>query len=174
MNKPYKHVSNYMNAFLNELPEEQKKKVLIDRKIKQVYQQFSQCVDAFILNHVNSVYLIKEDSDVSRETRLVLTVYVDNSLVAAELNAQRELVVLKYRELFARTIDEFVIKISHGAYRENYPFQKESSESEKKFHRLSPEEEAEIESQISHIKDKDIRQSFQRVLKATKEHPLSE
>lgn len=181
MGKPVKHVSRYMNAFLNKLPEEQKKKVLVDRKIKQVHQQFSACVDPFILDHVNSVYLIKEPSegkgshdDVSRETRLILTVYVDNSLIAAELNAQRELVVLKYRELFSLQIDDFRIKISRGAYLENHPFEKKDEEKPKKIRRLTPEEEAAIDSQVDRLSDPEIRASFQRALKATKEHPLSD
>lgn len=181
--------SSYLNAFFNELPEDQKKKILIDRKIKQVHRQFSQCVDLFILEHVNSIYLIKEDldrpkrkktecnserekADVSRETRLVLTVYVDNSLVAAELNAQRELVVLKYRELFGLNIDEFVIKISRGAYLENHPFQKGTESEMKKFRRLTPEEEQEIDVSLSTLSDPALRASFRRVIKATKEHPL--
>ena len=170
-----------MNGLLNLLPEEQKKKVLIDRKIKQVHQQFAACVDPFILQHVNSVYLIREqdqrsDQDgVSRETQLVLTAYVDNSLIAAELNAQRELVILKYRELFSLEIDEFAIKISRGAYLENHPFsEQEEGLKRKKIHRLTPEEEQEIESRVSTITDREIRQSFQRALKATKEHPLED
>lgn len=169
------HVSNYMNAFFNHLPDEQKKRALIDRKIKRVHAQFAACVDGFILEHVNSVYLTKEEipesKDVSRETQQILTVYVDNSLVAAELNAQRELVILKYREQFDVKVNRFDIKISRGAYRENYPFKK--PQYKKNFptpHKLTTEEEKEIETRVSHIKDKDIRESFQRVLKATKEH----
>lgn len=101
MKRPQTHVSNYMTAFFNQLPDEQKKRALIDRKIKQVHAQFAACVDEFILEHINSVYMTKEEipdsGDVSRETHQILTVYVDNSLVAAELNAQRELIILKYR-----------------------------------------------------------------------------
>ena len=49
MKRPQTHVSNYMNTFFNQLPDEQKKRALIDRKIKQVYAQFAACVDEFIL-----------------------------------------------------------------------------------------------------------------------------
>lgn len=175
------HISNHVNSILDALPEEQRKKILVDRKIKQVHQQFSACVDPFILDHVNSVYLIKENAgkkeqeDVSRETRTVLTVYVDNSLIAAELNAQRELIVLKYRELFSLKIDKFLIKISHGAYRENYPFKEiKKAQQRKKIHRLTPEEEEEIKTQTSTISDQELRQSFERAVKATKEHPLED
>lgn len=182
MSNPYKHVSSYMNAFIDHLPQEQKKKVLVERKVKQVYEQFSACVDPFIAEHVNSVYLVKDEKpsdrdseDVSRETSLRLTVYVDNSIVAAELNAQRELVILKYRELFGIKLDELEIKISRGAYRENYPLRAQNDETDQKiFHELTPEEEAAIEIQTAGISDEDIKASFQRALKATKEHPLKD
>ena len=128
MKRPQTHVSNYMTAFFNQLPDEQKKRALIDRKIKQVHAQFAACVDEFILEHINSVYMTKEEipdsGDVSRETHQILTVYVDNSLVAAELNAQRELIILKYREQFDVKVDRFDIKISRGAYRGELSFQK--------------------------------------------------
>lgn len=188
MKKQAKHVSSYMNIFLNNLPEEQKRKALIERKVKQVYRQFSACIDPFIADHVNSVYLVKEAvgskgkkakeseevRDVSRETLLKLTVYVDNSLVAAELNAQRELVILKFREQFDVEIDEFDIKISRGAYRENYPLRAKKEESACDAHQLTPEEETAIEQQTAQISDPEIKASFQRVLKATKEHPLKD
>ena len=177
MKRSQTHVSNYMNAFFSQLPEEQKKRALIDRKIKQVHDQFAACVDEFILEHINSVYMTKEEipdsGDVSRETHQILTVCVDNSRVAAELNAQRELVILKYREQFDVKVDRFDIKISRGVYRENYPFKK--SQYQKNLptpHKLTAEEEREIETRVSGIEDKDIRESFRRVLKATKEHPL--
>ncbi len=174
MEKKTRHISGLMNVLIDRLPEEQKSKVLIERKIKQVHDQFATCVDSFILDHVNSVYLTKEELDVSRETKLKLTVYVDNSTVAAELNAQRELIILKYRELFNIKIDTFIIKISRGAYRENFPFKNKKHEEVKKFRRLTPGEEREIADQVSLISDSDIRSSFQRLLRAVKEHQQKE
>lgn len=174
MKKRTQHISGLMKVFIDRLPEEQKRKALVEKKIKQVHEQFASCVDPFILKHVNSVYLIKENIDVSRETVLRLTVYVDNSTVAAELNAQRELIVLKYRELFKIKIDEFLIKISRGAYKDNHPFTEHSLETPKKIRRLSPEEQQEIKTQVSVISDDDIRFSFEQLLKATKEHQTRE
>lgn len=174
MKKRTQHISGLINTIVDRLPEEQKRKILVERKIKQVHEQFAACVDPFILNHVNSVYLVKENMDVSRETILRLTVYVDNSMVAAELNAQRELIVLKYRELFGLKIDEFIIKISHGAYKENYPFKERLRKKSQKIRRLTPEEEQEIKARVSTISDSEIRTSFERLLKATKEHQIEE
>lgn len=174
MKKKTQHISGLMNTIIDQLPEEQKRKILVERKIKQVHEQFAACVDPFILDHVNSVYLIKEQGDVSRETTLRLTVYVDNSMVAAELNAQRELVVLKYRELFSLKIDEFIIKISRGTYKENYPFKERPQKNLQKIRRLTPGEERKIKDQVTTISDSDIRASFERLLKATKEHQSEE
>lgn len=174
MKKRTQHISGLMNIIIDRLPEEQKRKILVERKIRQVHEQFAACVDPFILKHINSVYLIKEDRDVSRGTTLRLTAYVDNSTVAAELNAQRELIVLKYRELFGIKIDEFIIKISRGAYKENYPFKERLQKNPQKIRRLSPEEKQEIKTQVSTISDDDIRNSFEQLLKATKEHQIEE
>lgn len=170
MKSRVKHISSIMNAFIDHLPDDQRKKILVDRKVKQIQEQFACCVDPFILDHVNSIYLIKEEN----ESTFKLTVYVDSSAVAAELNARRELIVLKYRELFGLEIKEFIIKISRGAYRERYPYRKRSDETEKqkKIHHLTPEEEEEIRSRTSSISDADLRESFSRVLRADKEHPL--
>lgn len=176
MKRPQTHVSNYMTAFFNQLPDEQKKRALIDRKIKQVHAQFAACVDEFILEHINSVYMTKEEipdsGDVSRETHQILTVYVDNSLVAAELNAQRELIILKYREQFDVKVDRFDIKISRGAYRENYPFKKLQNQKNLPPSQADCRRRARDRDVCFGIEDKDIRESFRRVLKATKEHPF--
>lgn len=70
-------------------------------------------------------------------------------------------------------VDRFDIKISRGAYRENYPFKKlQNQKNLPTPHKLTAEEEREIETCVSGIEDKDIRESFRRVLKATKEHPF--
>lgn len=200
MSREARHVSSYINAFIDHLPEEMKKKVLVDRKIRQVQDQFAECVEPFFLEHVNSIYLIREKNDAQvqdygdgeeqsqscdvRTARqkcldgpLKLTVYVDNSSIAAELNARRELIVLKYRELFGLEIDEFIIRISRGDYRKNHPYLQRAeveaaAEKSKKIHRLTPEEEEEILARTSNISDSDIRAAFIRALKAEKEHPL--
>lgn len=191
-NKPQR-VAKPLAALLNNLPEDKKREYLVGRRVKQIQEQFASCVDPFILDHVNSVYLIKSEAnktdskndaqgidsaleqdapDVSRETIYDLTVYVDNSLIAAELNAQRELIILKYRELFSERIDTFSIKISRGHYLNRYPYRSQEDEKTVSFHQLSKTEEEEIEKSTALISDADIRASFQRALKAIKEHPL--
>lgn len=174
MSKPTRHVSSFVNSFFDRLPEDEKRRYLIDKKIKKIHKQFAACVDQVILEHVNSIYLNEEQVDVSRETRLILTVYVDNSLIAAELNAQRELIILKYREKFSLKIDKFDIKISRGAYLDNHPFRVEETKNIPKVRRLSSQEEQEIENMTSGISNQKLRESFQRLLRANKEHQSQE
>lgn len=193
MSKNPRHVAAPLNELLAFLPQEQREKFLVGRRIKQVQDQFAACVDPYILDHVNSVYLTKVETedveegiavqendrsdknstsdDVSRETLYNLTVFVDNSIVAAELNAQRELVVLKFRELFSVKIDTFSIKISRGQYLRNHPFRKKDEDEKQAFHPLTTEEDDAIRKMTASIGDPEIRASFQRVLKAIKEHP---
>ena len=54
-----KPVSNSFNAFYYSLPEKVREKVLVNRRIQKIHQQFSQVVDPYILDHTNSVYLLR-------------------------------------------------------------------------------------------------------------------
>lgn len=126
-NNALKPVSNSFNEFYRSMPEEVKKRILINQRIKTVHDQFSQVVDPFILEHTNSVYLLRHKDLLDNEVIdkvFDLVVYVDNSLVAAELNARRELICLKYREQFNVMIDVFEIRISRGQYKEKHPLNK--------------------------------------------------
>ena len=74
------------------------------RAIEEVYKENAQ----FHLAHTNSVIIT------AKRGVKTLIVYVDDSIFAAELNAQRELVWLKLLEMFGEEIDDFQIKISKG------------------------------------------------------------
>lgn len=166
------HVKTLMNSFLDHVPEEMRSQVLIDRHIKRVHQQFKEVVDPFILSHVNSVYLMR---DKQNSELYQLVVYVDNSTIAAELNARRELIKLKYRERFTITIDEFAIRISKGAYRKTYPFKEEQDNQRNhkvKKRELSPEEEYAIDTLIKDLPEGKVKASFKRAITAEKKHGL--
>ena len=66
-NNTLRPVSSSFNAFYNTMPEEIKKRVLINRRIQRVYEQFSQVVDPFILEHTNSVYLLRHKDLLSED-----------------------------------------------------------------------------------------------------------
>lgn len=176
-------VSHSFNAFYNNMPEEVKRRVLINRRIQRIHDQFSQVVDPFILEHTNSVYLLRHkdvlgdsqpNKDANKEqsdTQVFdLVVYVDNSLVAAELNARRELIRLKYREQFKISIDVFGIRISRGSYKGKYPFKNQDTtpQANTQVRELSDEETAHINELVEDISDKRIKESFIKAITAQK------
>ena len=165
------------------MPEEVKRRVLINRRIQRIHDQFSQVVDPFILEHTNSVYLLRhkdtlDDSQVNDESNKTesdskvfdLVVYVDNSLVAAELNARRELIRLKYREQFNVSIDVFEIRISRGPYKDKYPFKDQDviPQASTQGRELSDEETAHISELVEDISNKRIKESFIKAITAQK------
>lgn len=176
-------VSHSFNAFYNNMPEEVKRRVLINRRIQRIHDQFSQVVDPFILEHTNSVYLLRHkdvlgdsqpNKDANKEqsdTQVFdLVVYVDNSLVAAELNARRELIRLKYREQFKISIDVFEIRISRGSYKGKYPFRNQDtvSQIDTQPRDLSDEENERINELVEDISNKRIKESFIKAITAQK------
>lgn len=159
-------LSEMLSSFGQAVPADIKEKLLINRKIEQVQKQFSQVTDPFILEHVNSLYLTKSKMV---DDAYDLVVYVDNSMCAAELNARRELIRLKYRELFDVAIDVFDIRISRNKYRNDHPFMPENDEYAVKAARdLTDKECKEIEGILSPLPEGPMRDSFERAIKALK------
>lgn len=165
-NRSLKPVSRSLSSFCATMPEEIRKRVLIDRKIKQVHEQFAQVNDPFILSHTNSVYLLKhKESDLYD-----LVVYLDNSTCAAELNARRELIRLKYREQFNISIDVFEIRISRGSYKDKHPFENHlQNEPPLHVRPLSPEEIESVEDITSSLHEGKMKESFENAIKAQKQ-----
>ena len=130
------------------------------RAIEEVYKENAQ----FHLAHTNSVIIT------AKRGVKTLIVYVDDSIFAAELNAQRELVWLKLLEMFGEEIDDFQIKISsRRKYREMHPYQ---TETQRESNQLLPsiplddEEKAYVSDTVSHISDKKVRESLQKAMTA--------
>lgn len=165
-NNSLRPVSSSLSSFASSMPEEVKKRVLVQRKIEKTHAQFAKLVDPFILKHTNSVYLLKSQAI---EGAYDLVVYLDNSTCAAELNARRELLRFEYLDRFNTTIDVFEIRISRGPYRDKHPFaERLSSDTQPKERSLSEEETARIEEMTSAIEDPRLRASFQRAMTAQK------
>ena len=85
----------------------------INLRAHQVRDRYKQALETVYKNqaplflaHTNNVYILKKDGVKT------LIVYVDDSLFAAELNAQRELIRLKLLELFGEDVADFQIKTS--------------------------------------------------------------
>lgn len=128
-------------------------------KVKQMWRE---AVDPVFLDHTNSVYIIREGDEKT------LIVYVDDSIFAAELNARRELIKLKFFQRFNEKIDEFKILISRGRYKQNYPFRNQDGDP---FYiepaqrvPLSEGRRAEIEDQCACIPDERLRKSLMKAM----------
>lgn len=163
-----KSVSGSIDSFLARMPEEVRSRVLVERRIEKVHSQFAEVVDPFILRHVNSVYLLRSKSV---DGMFDLVVYLDNSTCAAELNARRELIRLKYRERFDTLIDVFEIRISKGRYRDSHPFCGDAAEgkpSDAVAADMDPSESSRIDELASVIEDPALRNSFKRAMAANK------
>ena len=136
----------------------------------QVRERYKQALHAvykdkapLFLNHTNNVYIIR------KEDEKLLIVYVDESIYAAELNAQRELIKLKLLELFNEEIDEFSIKISRGSYRNNHPYATEDTDSitgKAVSVALDEEEEKYVSNIVSKVEDQRVQKSLERAMTA--------
>lgn len=121
-----------------------------------------------ILAHTNAVFIY--DNEGARR----LVVYVDESIFAAELNARRELVRLRMRQLFSERIDVFDIRISRGDYKNRHPFSARSArrrlEDPAKMKPLTREEKDAAQAQASMcaecVDDALVRQALKRAVLA--------
>lgn len=138
--------------------------------------------DAFILEHTNNVYIVhadgkphpegkrfhgdgKDASSTGRGKQLI--VYVDDSVVAAELNARRELIKLQFLEHYHEDIDEFKILISRGRYKKIHPFVEEKGPS---YHEgaqpapLTEEQRALISQQTAKTDNPKVARALERAM----------
>lgn len=189
--------SSFFQEWQDQLPDEARTKLSREKAIERIYDQFSQLVNDFILEHVNAVYLLNPQNPnesapdtqkppasrpVAKPYKKRLIVYVDNSLVAAELGAQKELLRLKYLSEFNIELVEFEVSISKGRYRIPYPFVDRSPEQvlhAEHRHACCTEEEVvsretltkhereRIDDLTGKIDDPRLRKSFERAIAAT-------
>lgn len=139
--------------------------------------------DDYILAHTNNVFVLREgearpvrrDHDDRKDAGATgkgkkLIVYVDESIVAAELNARRELVKLQFFEFFGEEIDEFKILISRGQYKTHHPFARKDAppawEERARPVPLDESERAIVAAQLAGIADAPLRQAVERAMVA--------
>lgn len=118
------------------------------------------------LAHTNNVYIMMKDGV------RTLIVYVDESIWAAELNAQRELIRLRLLELFGEQIERFDIHISRGNYKDNHPYASETpteSQQQAPSIPLDPNERSYVSDTVSTIQDERLRESFRSAMTADME-----
>lgn len=115
-----------------------------------------------VLDHTNSVYILVKNG------MNTLIVYVDESIFAAELNAQRELMKLKFREMFGEEIDQFDIFVSRGKYKCQHPFACVEEDEEIPAKKPLTDQERQFVKETSEIVENDrVRVALERAMTAS-------
>lgn len=142
----------------------------INLRAHQVRERFKRALETvyrdaapLFLAHTNNVYIMNKDGV------RTLIVYVDESIFAAELNAQRELIKLHLLELFGEDIEQFEIHVSRGKYKKNHPYLTEESQKADTTTPAVPlndDEKAFVSDTVSTIEDQKLRESLQKAMTA--------
>ncbi|WP_052241454.1 hypothetical protein [Berryella intestinalis] len=141
----------------------------LQARVAQVQTRFKGVVERvypdaadLILQHVNAVYITREGSEKK------FSVYVDESIFAAELNAQREMMKLMFFKMYGEDLSVFDIHVSRGTQRYRHPFsQIEGGEKQTCRRRdLSSEERAAIEDRISEVRNDKVRSALGKAMVA--------
>lgn len=130
------------------------------RRVESVRRMWRGLVSQIFLDHTNSVFVFDRDG------RREMHVYVDDSLFAAELNAQREIIKWRCLEEYGEAIDDFLIHVSRGVYKDQHPFAEPAHEGGVPVpcEELTPEEEAKVARAASAIPDKRLREAFEEAM----------
>ena len=135
--------------------------------IESVYRENAE----LFLAHTNNVYILKKDGV------LTLIVYVDESIFAAELNAQRELIKLKLLQLFGEQVEQFEIHVSRGNYKDYHPYADEHApegDSDLPLAPLSEEEREAVEATARMVDDERVRKALEKAMSADLERKKAE
>lgn len=135
----------------------------------QVKQRYKHVVTAafpqsyeLVLYHTNSVYIVTKDGVKN------LIVYVDESIFAAELNAQRELMKLMFKQMFDEDIQQFDIYVSRGKYKKQHPFQREEKEEKSPAKRpLDERERKQVEDTLEIVENEKLKEVMKKAMTAS-------
>lgn len=167
-------IGSNIPEFLNQLSASNPK-ARLNLRVNQVRARYREALETvyganaqLFLEHTNNVYIMNKGGIPT------LIVYVDDSIFAAELNAQRELIKLKLLELFDEEIEAFEILISRGNYKDNHPYNsllvsEEHGSLQKELTPLIPlneSEQAVVDDVTASIEDSKLRECFQRAMTA--------
>lgn len=149
----------------------------INMRAQQVRKRYKEALQSVyganaqaFLAHTNNVYIMR------KEGIPTLIVYVDDSIFASELNAQRELIRLKLLELFGEQVEEFEIYVSRGKYKDNHPYlEDEREENEEDDIEKSPsipldaDERAFVDDTVSRVSDSKLAETIKKAMTADME-----
>lgn len=145
---------------------------LINLRANQVRERYKRAIETvyrdaapLFLAHTNNVYIM------DKKGARTLIVYVDESIFAAELNAQRELIKLKLLELFGEAVEEFEILVSRGGYKKNHPYLAADAGAPEPAPSvpLDEREWSYVSHSVSAIENKRLRDAFQKAMTADME-----
>lgn len=130
------------------------------RRVDAVRRMWCGLVDQMFLDHTNNVFVFDKDG------RREMHVYVDDSLFAAELNAQREIIKWRCLQEYGENIDDFLIHVSRGRYKDQHPFAGECARDDGTMPDvpLSSEEEVRVEGACAKISDERMREAFRKAM----------
>lgn len=135
-------------------------------RYRQVIEEVYRTSAELFLAHTNNVYIM------DKQGVRTLIVYVDESIFAAELNAQRELIKLKLLQSFGENIEEFEIYVSRGNYKQNHPYTLEASAQTQPATPPIPLDAPErtfVETTASNVDSPQVRKSFEKAMTASME-----
>ena len=154
-------------SFLGEVAQDsesnrkQARVIQVRERYREVVKSSYPTTYQLVLDHTNSVYILM------KEGVKTLIVYVDESIFAAELNAQRELMKLKFKELFGEELEQFDIYVSRGKYKKQHPFAKKDENGETIEKTPLDVYERKIVSETSEVVENDrVRMALERAMAA--------
>ena len=144
----------------------------INMRVRQVLERYRQAIESVYPGETASLHLAHTNKVIITNTDDVRTliVYVDDSLFAAELNAQRELIRLKLLELFGEDVADFQIKTSRWKkYREIHPYTDidfEDSDRKTPSVPLNDDEKEFVSRTVGVVQDIRIQKSLEKAMTA--------
>lgn len=147
----------------------------INLRVRQVRERYRLAIESVYPEATAALHLAHTNSVIITDKPGVRTliVYVDDSLFAAELNAQRELVKLRLLELFGEEIEDFKIYTSRWKrYRDVHPYLDDEDGTLQESNKNSPAvpldvgEKSFVSNTISQIEDETLRKSLERAMTA--------
>lgn len=153
-------LSGYFGQSLSSIPGVDMDEIRKAQRVKQIRTMWEGLVDQVFLDHTNSVFVFQKDGLTE------MHVYVDESIYAAELNNQRELIKWRCRQEYGEVIDSFHIHISRGKYKGNHPFARRKNEEPDKNPPvpLTAEEMEHVDQTCSKIDDERLRMCFRKAM----------
>lgn len=130
------------------------------RRVDAVRRMWKGLVPEIFLEHTNNVFVFDKDG------RREMHVYVDDSLFAAELNAQREIIKWRCLEEFGEKIDDFHIHVSRGSYKDQHPFADDAGHEAvwQELAPLSSEDAALVDDACAQIDDPKLKEAFREAM----------